>query len=86
MINRLEAYKGLMEHPGYPDSPKDAIDPRWTSYLHAESAAGPTGNGHGGPAAPLGDAMRAIIEPWQAGLRGSRETLEALRALADRAL
>jgi hypothetical protein len=75
-----------MEHPGYPDSPKDAIDPRWTNYLHAESAAGPSGNQHTDPAAPLGDAMRAIIEPWQAGLRGSRETLDALRALADRVL
>jgi len=75
-----------MEHPEYPHSPQEAIDPRWTNYLHAESAAGTAGNQHSEAAAPLGDAMRAIIEPWQAGLRGTRETLEALRALADRAL
>jgi hypothetical protein len=75
-----------MEHSEYPDSPKDAIDPRWTSYLHAESAAGASGKQHGDPAAPLGDAMREIIDPWQAGLRSTRETLEALRALADRVL
>jgi hypothetical protein len=30
--------------------------------------------------------MRAIIEPWQEGRRGTRETLEALRQLADRVL
>jgi hypothetical protein len=75
-----------MEHPEYPHSPEEAIDPRWTNYLHAESAAGPANGRHASPSAPLGDAMREIIEPWQAGLRGSRETLEALRALADRAL
>jgi hypothetical protein len=30
--------------------------------------------------------MRAIIEPWEAGRRGSLETLQALRDLADRVL
>jgi hypothetical protein len=30
--------------------------------------------------------MREIIEPWQAGRRSSRETLEALRGLAERVL
>jgi hypothetical protein len=30
--------------------------------------------------------MRAIIEPWERGLRGSRETLAALRRLADEVL
>lgn len=70
----------------YPHSPEEAIDPRWTNYLHAESSAGATQDQSADPAAPLGDAMRAIIEPWQAGLRGSRETLDALRTLADQVL
>lgn len=70
----------------YPHSPEEAIDPRWTNYLHAESAARTPHSQSGTAAAPLTDAMRAIIEPWQAGLRGSRETLEALRALADEEL
>ena len=69
----------------YPHSPEEAIDPRWNTYLHAESSEAVRGH-LGDPAAPIGDAMRAIIEPWQNGLRGSRETLEALRNLADQVL
>ena len=70
----------------YPRSPEEAIDPRWTNYLHAESSAAAMQGPAADRAAPLGDAMRAIIEPWQAGLRGSRETLDALRTLADQVL
>jgi hypothetical protein len=73
----------------YPHSPDDVIDPRWNSYLHAETAEGPAAL-HTGQHKPdpgdLGREMRALIEPWQQGRRGTRETLEALRDLANRAL
>jgi hypothetical protein len=65
----------------FPQSPEDVIDPRWARYLHAGAPA---------PSAPpestaqLSHAMREIIEPWQQGLRGSRETLAALCQLAER--
>jgi hypothetical protein len=72
-----------MEH--FPESPDDVIDPRWNSYLSAEVAEGPAHARTGGPE-QLGQAMRAIIEPWERGLRGSRETLAALRRLADEVL
>jgi hypothetical protein len=70
-----------MEH--YPDSPEEIIDPRWETVLHADTAQGPA---HHPNAGRLGQAMNDIIEPWQRGLRGTRETLEALRDLANREL
>ncbi|MDU0314711.1 hypothetical protein RKE38_13515 [Phycicoccus sp. M110.8] len=44
------------------------------------SEAGPGHHPH------LGDEMRAIIEPWEDGQRTTRETLKALKDLADDAL
>jgi hypothetical protein len=38
------------------------------------------------PGSGLADEMRALVEPWQQGKRGTRETLAALRDLANRAL
>jgi hypothetical protein len=70
----------------YPHSPEEAIDPRWSSYLHADDGSGPASLHTPDPSEHLGDAMREIIEPWQAGRRSSRETLEALRVLAERVL
>jgi hypothetical protein len=75
----------MPEEPHYPDSPDEVIDPRWNRYLHAQAPEGPAHHRlEGGE--QLGEAMRAIIEPWEAGRRGSRETLQALRELADRVL
>ena len=69
-----------------PHSPDEAIDPRWTTYLHAQSAVADEAQATTGNPAALGDRMRDIIEPWQQGKRGTRETLAALRELADREL
>jgi hypothetical protein len=71
-----------MEH--FPESPDDVIDPRWNHYLHADTALGPAHHPDSTP--ELGRAMAELIEPWQAGRQGSRETLEALRQLANRVL
>ena len=68
----------------YPESPSDVIDPRWDEYLHSEAALSPAHHPDG--AHRLGQEMAEIIEPWQRGHRGTRETLEALRQLANRAL
>jgi hypothetical protein len=67
-----------------PQSPDEAIDPRWDEYLHAQIPEGPAHPR--GDSEHLSEAMRAIIEPWQQGRRGPRETLQALRDLADRSL
>ena len=70
----------------FPHSPDEAIDPRWTNYLHAQSVVAGEAKATTGNPAALGDLMREIIEPWQQGRRGTRETLAALRDLADREL
>ncbi|GAB3444475.1 hypothetical protein GCM10027517_24190 [Phycicoccus ginsengisoli] len=69
----------------HPHSPDEVIDPRWTRLLHA--GAGEESSSHGSSGhAHLGEEMRAIIEPWEAGRRSTRETLKALKDLADDAL
>jgi hypothetical protein len=71
--------------PDSSHSPDDIIDPRWGEYLHSEGLGGMTPH-QGSSSGDLGDQMRAIIEPWQAGRRSTLETLEALRKLADQSL
>jgi hypothetical protein len=69
----------------HPHSPDEVIDPRWSRMLRspaAEGSAAGSGNGH----PHLGEEMRAIIEPWEDGQRTTRETLKALKDLADDAL
>lgn len=70
----------------FPESPDDVIDPRWVRYLHAGAPAPSADSAASAPESPaqLSHAMREIIEPWQQGLRSSRETLDALCQLAER--
>ena len=68
----------------FPESPDALIDPRWNGYLHPDAGLSPAH--HPDDAGQLGRAMSEIVEPWQRGLRGTRETLEALRQLANREL
>ena len=68
----------------FPETPDVVIDPRWNGYLHPDAGLSPAHHPDdaGSSAAP----WHEIIEPWQRGLRGTREPLEALRQLANRAL
>ena len=75
----------------FPHSPDEIIDPRWQRYLHANEPAQPSSRGRVKPAhratdAELNAEIAAVLEPWRTGRAGPRETLEALRALADRLL
>ena len=84
---RNGAYQGPMTEMPHPHSPDEVIDPRWTRMLHANAGEGSASASHGSSDhAHLGDEMREIIEPWQAGRRSTRETLKALKDLADDAL
>jgi hypothetical protein len=72
-----------------PRSPDVVIDPRWNSYLNAESGSNrthPARPADNVPAFELNARMRAIVAPWEAGEKDPHETLEALRQLADRVL
>jgi hypothetical protein len=75
----------MTEQPHQPHSPDEVIDPRWTRLMRTkpETPASEAGPGHH---THLGDEMRAIIEPWEDGQRTTRETLKALKDLADDAL
>jgi hypothetical protein len=75
----------MTQQPHHPHSPDEVIDPRWTRLMRTkpETPASEAGPGHH---PHLGDEMRAIIEPWEDGQRTTRETLKALKDLADDAL
>jgi hypothetical protein len=87
--------------PEFPHSPEEVIDPRWKRYLHAHQPVSPATGGavgegpSGGPGvqpahhasdAELNAELARVLGPWRTGRSGPRETLEALRELAERLL
>ena len=86
----------------FPHSPEEVIDPRWNRYLHANQPGRPASGEQNrreeqaaqrevqpaqhGSDAELNAEIVKVLGPWRTGKAGPRETLEALRDLAERLL